>query len=93
MDEGGAIQLAGQQLFALVDTDGRRKIIVDFSAVEYMTSLMLNKLITLEQKVKIVQGVLKLCSIRADIYRVFEITSYNSYFTIKENQAGALEGF
>ncbi|MBI1764216.1 MAG: STAS domain-containing protein [Acidobacteria bacterium] len=91
LDEGN-IQIIGNELFALVDTDGRRKIIVDFSNVEYFSSAALGKLITLDKKVKTAKGKLRLCSIRPDIYEVFAITRLNKLFDIRENRDNALEG-
>ena len=76
LDEGN-IQIIGTQLFGLVDEDGRKKIILDFSNVEYLSSAALGKLITLDKKVKKAKGKLKLCSIRPDIYEVFAITRLN----------------
>ncbi|QDT44501.1 Putative anti-sigma factor antagonist BtrV [Gimesia alba] len=92
LDEGN-IQIIGTQLFGLVDEDGRKKIILDFSNVEYLSSAALGKLITLDKKVKKAKGKLKLCSIRPDIYEVFAITRLNQLFDIAETQEAALEGF
>ncbi len=86
------IQLIGNELFALVEEQGRRKIIVDFSNVEYFSSPALGKLITLDKKVKAAKGKLRLCSIRPDIYEVFAITRLNKLFDIKDNREQALEG-
>lgn len=92
LDEGN-IQIIGTQLFGLIDEDGRKKIILDFSNVEYLSSAALGKLITLDKKVKKAKGKLKLCSIRPDIYEVFAITRLNQLFDIAETQEAALEGF
>ncbi|MFH1300492.1 MAG: STAS domain-containing protein [Planctomycetota bacterium] len=92
LDESN-IQIIGTQLFGLVDEDGRKKIILDFSNVEYLSSAALGKLITLDKKVKKAKGKLKLCSIRPDIYEVFAITRLNQLFDIAETQEAALEGF
>lgn len=91
LDEGN-IQLIGNELFALVEEQGRRKIIVDFSNVEYFSSAAFGKLITLDKKVKAAKGKLRLCSIRPDIYEVFAITRLNKLFDIKDNLERALEG-
>jgi anti-sigma B factor antagonist len=91
LDESN-IQTIGNELFALVDTDGRQKIIVDFSNVEYFSSAALGKLITLDKKVKTAKGRLRLCSIRPDIYEVFQITKLNKLFDIRENREQALAG-
>ena len=71
------IQIIGNQLFGLVEEDGRKKIILDFSNVEYLSSAALGKLITMDQKVRAAQGKLRLCCIRPEIYEVFTITRLN----------------
>lgn len=91
LDEGN-IQIIGNQLFGLVDSDGRRKIVLDFSSVEYLSSAALGKLITMDKKVKGAKGKLRLCNIRPDILEVFVITRLNKLFDIRDTQEDALEG-
>ncbi len=91
LDEGN-IQIIGNQLFGLVEEDGRMKIVLDFTNVEYLSSAALGKLITLDKKVKKARGKLRLCSIRPEIYEVFAITKLNKLFDIREDQEAALEG-
>ena len=86
------IQNIGNQLFALVDEDGRKKIVLDFSTVEYLSSAALGKLITMDKKVKAAKAKLRLCCIRPEIYEVFEITRLNKIFDIKPTRDDALEG-
>lgn len=92
LDESN-IQVIGNQLFGLIDEDGRGKIILDFTEVEYLSSAALGKLITLDKKVKAAGAKLRLCSIRPEIYEVFAITKLNKLFQIYDNQEKALEGF
>src|SRR6478752_5172476 len=68
------IQIIGEQLFSLVDQEGRRKLLLNFGNVEYLSSAALGKLITLNKKLQTAQGKLILCNIDAQIYEVFEIT-------------------
>jgi anti-sigma B factor antagonist len=91
LDEGN-IQIIGNQLFGMVDTDGRKKIVLDFANVEYLSSAALGKLITMDKKVKAAKGKLRLCNIRPDIYEVFAITRLNKLFDIRETQEQALDG-
>ncbi len=91
LDEAN-IQIIGNQLFGMVDSDERKKIVLDFSNVEYLSSAALGKLITLDKKVKSVKGKLRLCNIRPDIYEVFAITRLNKLFDIRETQDQALQG-
>jgi len=91
LDESN-IQIIGDQLFALLDEDHRKKIVLDFSAVEYLSSAAMGKLITLDKKVKAVSGKLRLCCIRPDIHEIFEITRLNKIFDIRQTQEDAVEG-
>jgi anti-sigma B factor antagonist len=92
LDENN-IQIIGNQLFGLIEEDGRKKILLDFSNVEYLSSAALGKLITLNNKAKTAKGKLRLCGIRPDIYEVFAITKLNTVFDIKPDRDQALAGF
>ena len=91
LDEGN-IQIIGNQLFGLVDEDGRKKIVLDFTNVEYLSSAALGKLITMEKKVKAARGKLRLCNIRPDILEVFSITRLDKLFDIHKDEEAALDG-
>lgn len=92
LDENN-IQMIGTELFGLVEDDGRKRIVLDFANVEYLSSAALGKLITMDKKVKAAGGKLRLCSIRPDIYEVFAITKLNKLFDIRDSQDAALKGF
>jgi anti-sigma B factor antagonist len=91
LDENN-IQVIGNHLYGLVEEDGRKKIVLDFSNVEYLSSAALGKLITLNNKVKSAKGKLRLCGIRPDIYEVFAITKLNTVFDIRDDRDQALAG-
>jgi anti-sigma B factor antagonist len=87
------IQLIGEQLFSLVDESGRKKILLNFGNVEYLSSAALGKLITLNKKLQAAGGKLILCNIDPQIYEVFEITKLNKLFNIKAEEQAALQDF
>jgi anti-sigma B factor antagonist len=87
------IQELGQELFQLVEEEGRKKLLLNFASVEFLSSAALGKLITLDKKVKAVSGKLKLSNIRAEIYQVFAITKLNKLLDIKPEEADALAAF
>jgi len=91
LDENN-IQIIGNQLFGLIEEDGRKKIVLDFTNVEYLSSAALGKLITMDKKVKASGGKLRLCNIRKDIYEVFAITRLNKVFDIRTTQDEAVAG-
>lgn len=92
LDEAN-IEALGQEMFALVDKDGRRKIILDFSLVEYLSSAALGKLITMHKKVSTASGKLALCNIQKDILDVFKITKLDKVLTLCTDLDSALAKF
>lgn len=92
LDEAN-IQELGRELFHLVEEEQRKKLLLNFSNVEFLSSAALGKLITLDKKVKKQNGKLKLSNIRPEIYEVFAITRLNKLFDIKDDEADALAAF
>ena len=87
------IQMIGDDLFRLVDELGRRKILLNFRNVEFLSSAALGKLITLNRKVQAVRGKLILCGISGEIKEVFQITKLDKLFTIHAEEMAALQAF
>lgn len=69
------------------------KVVIDFCTVEFMPSLFLMRLRTMDKKVKMLGGKLVVCSIRPAIYEVFAITRLDRLFCIKPDLALALAEF
>lgn len=84
------IQELGQELYALVERDGRKKIVLNFSNVEFLSSAALGKLIGFDKRVKQNSAELVLSNIRPEIYEVFAITKLTKLFEIKDDEADAL---
>lgn len=91
--EDFGIQELGQELTQLVEAEGRKKLVLNFASVDFLSSAALGKLISLDKKVKATGGKLKLCNIRREIYEVFAITKLNRLFDIKNEEADALAAF
>lgn len=87
------IQIIGEQLFGLVDAEGRRKLLLNFGNVEYLSSAALGKLITLNKKLQAVGGRLILANIDPQIHEVFEITKLDKFFNIQKDEQTALQSF
>jgi anti-sigma B factor antagonist len=92
LDEAG-IQELGAELFALVERDNRRSILLNFADVDFLSSAALGKLITLDRKVKSLQGRMKMSNIRPEIMEVFQITKLNKVFDIRGEEAEAISAF
>jgi anti-sigma B factor antagonist len=87
------IQAIADQMFGLVDDQGRHQMLLDFSKVEYMSSAALGKLITLHKKIRDVKGKLILCGIGPQILEVFTITKFDKIFIIKKDRDEGLNAF
>ena len=87
------IQVIGEQLFSLVEEEGMKKILLNFSNVEYLSSAALGKLISLNKKLQGVGGRLILCNIDPQIFEVFEITKLDKFFKIVKEEQAALQAF
>lgn len=87
------IEEMGEELFSIVKVDHLKHLLLNFEGVEFLSSAALNKLISLDKKVKEVGGILRLCSLRAEIMEVFTITRLNRVFDIRGTDAEALKAF
>ncbi len=85
-----AIQELGQELFDLVERDDRKKLVLNFENVEFLSSAALGKLITFEKKSKRNDAKLILTNISPEIFQVFTITNLDKLFQIKDSEADAL---
>jgi len=92
LDEA-AIQELGAELFALVEQDNRKRILLDFTGVEFLSSAALGKLITFDRKLKTAQGRLKMCGLSPGILEVFQVTKLNKVFDIRSERSEALAAF
>src|SRR5262249_34031335 len=77
------VQAIGEQLFSLVDSPGRKRMLLNFGKVEYLSNAFLGKLITLNKKVRSAGGRLVLCNNSRQIYEVFTATNLNPQFVIE----------
>jgi anti-sigma B factor antagonist len=62
-----SVQAIGEQLFSLVDELGRKKLLLNFGNVEYLSSPVLGIIATLNKKVKAAGGRLIACNLDAQI--------------------------
>lgn len=86
------IQDMGDELYALVEKEGRTRLLLDFGNVQYLSSAALGRLINLKKKVAAASGQLRLFGVHPDLMEVFRITHLDTVFEIKPDRAKALEG-
>jgi anti-sigma B factor antagonist len=87
------IEKLGQELYQLVEQNARRKLVFDFSGVEFFSSAAIGKLISLHGKLKVRGGLMKLCNLRPEIFEVFRVCRLNRVFDIRQDKADAMRSF
>ena len=87
------IEQVGQELYRLVDEGKHKRLVLDFSDVEYLSSALIGKLISLNAKVQARGGSVKLCSIRREILEVFHACKLDRIFCINKDAADASPSF
>ena len=87
------IQAIAEQLFSLVEQEGKLKLLLNFNGVEYMSSAALGKLINLHKKLTALKGQLAMCSVIPQIFEVFAITKLDKIFKIVADEDTAMKTF
>ncbi len=91
--DSATIEQLGDELTGLVINEKKNMLLLNFDSVEFMSSAALNKLISLNKKVKDAAGQLKLCCLRPEIGEVFKITRLDRVFDIRKDEASGLSAF
>jgi anti-sigma B factor antagonist len=89
LDESNIVEIAND-LFDLVEKNKGIKLCLNFANVQYLSSTVLGKLITLNTRVNEDTGKLVLCCIRPQILEVFKITKLTKLFDICDDETTAL---
>jgi anti-sigma B factor antagonist len=83
------IEQMGQELFSLVEQQQFRRVILNVSMVQYMTSAAIGKWITLHRKLARNNGALVLCEIQPSIREILETSRLLSYFNTADSVEAA----
>ncbi len=93
LDEG-SIQQIGQEFQNLtMQAASGRKLLLDFSRVEFMSSAMIGQIVKLHKQCKNDKIRLKLCNICPNIMEIFKITGLVKLLDIHPDGAKAIEAF
>ena len=78
--EEAHINSVRDQILEVVDRTVPPKIVIDFAAVEFLSSAMLGALIRINKAVEEKKGTLALCNVHSNIKKIFKITSLDKLF-------------
>lgn len=82
-----------ETLNALIDEEESPKLLLDFSAVDHLSSAALGMLINANNRIRQKNGQLRLANIKPQIYEVFVITKLNRLFKILPSRDEAIRSF
>ena len=83
---------AGDQLTKLVD-DGKVKLIVDLTDLEYISSSGLRILLATSKKLKPLKGEMLICGLNETVKEVFEISGFTMIFKVLSTLEEAKRSF
>lgn len=73
-------------------TNGQRALVIDCSALKYISSSGLRVLLIAARQFSAAGGRLVLCGVAGHIRKVFDISGFSSIFTIRESRDEAVAG-
>jgi anti-sigma B factor antagonist/stage II sporulation protein AA (anti-sigma F factor antagonist) len=83
---------AEQQVGAMVD-DSHHRFLLDFRALEYLSSAGMRMLLALTKQLRAVKGRLVLCNVNDNVMDVFKMSGFDHLLEIVEDEAKGLARF
>jgi anti-anti-sigma factor len=83
----------GEEFSATAAREELKKVVLDFSGVEFVCSDVLAKVVILNKRLRQKEGKLKLCAICRNIREILAITRLDTILDIVENERDALLAF
>lgn len=87
------LQRIGEELNALVDAGGKRKLLLEYAAVERKSTAMLGIEVTLHTRLKRLGGKLVLSGISERYMEAYRITRLDTILTIVKDEQTGLNSF
>jgi anti-anti-sigma factor len=87
------IEALGRNLLDLVEKQDTRKLVLEFTAVKFMSSQALGVLLQLKRAMEPVKGEVVIVGIRPELHKVFKITNLHKMFKFHDELDKALQEF
>jgi len=88
--DGQQIQQINDELETLITEQNEKYILLDFSAVKFLSSQTLGMILKIHSTLAKNKGWLGLCGLRKELYKVFKLTSLDKMFKFYETEQEAL---
>ena len=84
----------GKELYRLVDDEDRRKLVLDFEQVQYLSSQAIGIILTLNKKLSALKhSKMVLCGVGPKLMELLKITRLDRILTVKPTQHEAVKVF
>src|SRR6478752_284354 len=88
------LESIGQELYRLVDAEDRRKLVLDFEKVEYLSSQAIGIILNLNKKLSVLKNSkMVLCGVGPKLQELLRITRLDKILTVKPTQREAVRVF
>jgi anti-anti-sigma factor len=77
------IERIGEILYALIVEEAQPRLLIDFSGVKFISSMMLGTLVTVNSRITAKQGQLRLANLAPRIRVMLLVTQFDSLFSIQ----------
>jgi anti-sigma B factor antagonist len=91
MFTGELVQEVGDELGRLITDRGYTTIVLDFRNVQYLSSMMLAKLVKFQHKISQARGHLRICGLGPILKDAFRISHFDRVFDIDDDVQSALK--
>jgi len=81
------VEPVGDRLYQLADQVAKSTLRLDFSAVKYLTSSVLGKLISLNKRVKGAGGHFQVVNLGPEVYEIFKATRLDTFIDLQPMEA------
>jgi len=91
--DGAAVENVGKDLYALIDAQARRKVVLDLRTVQFLSSTMLGVLVNAHKKAQAIKGRFIICGLREKLLEVFKITKLDKVLEFADSEEEAIGRF
>ncbi len=92
LDEANIAQIQ-EEMTTIIEAQDAPKLLISFANVDHLSSAALGTLITVNNRIKLRKGQLRLAQIDPQISEVFKITKLDKIFQIHDTLDGAMSSF
>lgn len=90
MLDTATVQAIGDQLYQIVERDAKKKIVLDFTHIRFMSSQALGVLLTLQRRAQKQSARIVISNLRKELFRVFQITNLDKMLQFSDNTSDAI---